>query len=57
MPLTRTKLKHGTMKLKTYEQVIWMIEFGTIHLLGPEGSLLMHPESALCRLLHFLQSD
>ena len=26
MSLNRTKLKYGTMKLKAYEKVIWMIE-------------------------------
>ena len=47
MPLNRTKLKYGTMMLKAYEKIIWMIELGAMHLLGPkEGSLLVHPESA-----------
>ena len=27
MSLNRTKLKYGTMKLKAYEKIIWMIEF------------------------------
>ena len=47
MPLNKTKLKYGTMKLKPYEKIIWMIELGAIYLLGPKGSLLVHPESAL----------
>ena len=47
MPLNRTKLKYGTMKIKAYEKIIWMIDFGAIYLLGPNGSLLVHPESAL----------
>ena len=45
--LNRTKLKYGTMKLKAYEKIIWMIELGAIHLLGPKGSLLVHPECAI----------
>ena len=45
--LNRAKLKYGTMKLKAYEKIIWMIEPGTIYLLGPKGSLLMHPECAI----------
>ena len=47
MPLNRTKLKYGTMKLKAYEKIIWMVEFGAIYLLGPKGSLSVHPESSL----------
>ena len=47
MPFNRTKLKYGAMKLKAYEKIIWMIELGGIYLLGPKGSLLVHPESAL----------
>ena len=38
----RTKLKYGTMKVKAYEKLIWMIELGAIYLLGPKGSLLVH---------------
>ena len=36
MPLNRTKLKYGTMMLKAYEKIIWMIELGAMHLLGPK---------------------
>ena len=43
--LNRTKLKYGAMKLKAHEKIIWMIELGSIYLLGPKGSLLVHPES------------
>ena len=45
MPLN--KLEYGTMKLKAYEKIIWMIKLGAIYLLGPKGSLLVNPESAL----------
>ena len=34
------------MKLKAYEKIIFMIEFGAIYLLGPKSSLLVHPECA-----------
>ena len=47
MPLNRTKLKYGTMKIKACEKIIWMIELGALHLLGPKGFLLVHPKSAL----------
>ena len=47
MPLNRTKLKYGTIKLKDYEKVIWVIEFGEIYLFGSKMSLLVHPKSAL----------
>ena len=47
LPLNRTKLKYGTVKIKAYEQIIWMIVLGAIDLLGPKSSLLVHPESAL----------
>ena len=47
MPLNRTKLKYGTINLKAYEKIIWMIELGAIYLLGLKGSLFLHPESAL----------
>ena len=33
MPLNRTRLKYGIMKLKAYEKVIWVIEIGAIYLL------------------------
>ena len=46
-PLNRTKLKYGTMKVKAYEKIAWMIEVGAIYLLGLKGSLLVYPESAL----------
>ena len=46
MSLNRTKLKYGTMKLMAYEKILWLIEVGAIYLLGLEGSLLVHPESA-----------
>ena len=35
------------MKLKTYENIIWMFQLGLIYLLGLKGSLLVLPESAL----------
>ena len=35
------------MKLKAYEKIMWMIEIGAIYLLRLNGSLLVHPESAL----------
>ena len=47
MSLNRTKLEYGTMKLKAYKKIIWMIKLGAIYLLGPKGSLLLHPEGAL----------
>ena len=40
MPSNRAKLKYGTMKLKAYEKIIWMIEPGA----GPKGFLLVSPE-------------
>ena len=46
VPLNRTKLKYGTMKLKTYEKFIWMIEPGAIYPLRVKGCFLVHPESA-----------
>ena len=33
------------MKIKAYEEIIWMIELGAIYFLGPKGSLLVHHES------------
>ena len=45
VPLNRTKLKYGTMKLKTYEKFIW-IEPGATYPLGVKGCFLVHPESA-----------
>ena len=47
MPSNRTKLKYGTIKLKVYGKIIWIIELGAIYLLGPKASLLVQPESAL----------
>ena len=47
IPLNRTKLKYGTMKLKAYGKIIWIIELGAIYLLGLKGSLLLRSESAL----------
>ena len=47
MPLNRTKLKYGAMKLQAYENIVWMVEFGAIYLLGIKGSFLVHPDSAL----------
>ena len=47
MPLNRTKLKYGTMKLKAFEKITWMIELGAIYLLGPKGSLSVQSESSL----------
>ena len=47
MPLNRTKLKYGTMKIKAYEKIIWMIELGAIYLLEPKGSFLVYTDSAL----------
>ena len=41
--LNRAKLKHGAMKLNAYEKIIWMIGLGSIYLLGPKASLLVHP--------------
>ena len=35
MPLNRTKPKYGSMKLKAYEKIVWMIEHGAMYLLGP----------------------
>ena len=59
MPLNRTKLEYGTVKLKAYEKIIWMIKLGAIYLLGLKGSLLVHPESApwVDLGLHFLWCD
>ena len=45
MSLNKTKLKYGTMKLKAYEKIIWMIQFGAIYLLGLAGSLLVNHSS------------
>ena len=47
IPFNRTKLKYGTMKIKTYEKIIWMIELGAIYLLRPKGSFSVHSESPL----------
>ena len=47
MPINRTKLKYGNVKIKAYEKIIGIIELGSIYLLEPKGSLLVHPESAL----------
>ena len=47
IPLKRTKLKYGTIKLKAYEKTIWRIELGAIYPLGPKNSLSVHPENAL----------
>ena len=47
MPLNRTKLKYGDMKLKAHEKIILMIGLHAIYLLGPKGYLLVDPESAL----------
>ena len=44
IPLKRTKLKYGTIKLNSYEKIIWMIELGAIR---PKGSLSVHPDSSL----------
>ena len=46
MPLNRTKLKYGTMKIKTYEKFISMIEPDAIYPLGVKGNFLVLPESA-----------
>ena len=55
IPLNRTKLKYGTMKLKAYEKTIWMIEL-CANFLRPKVSLSVHPEKALrvYLRLHFL---
>ena len=45
--LNRTKLKYGTLKLKAYAKIIWMIGLGAIYLLGSKASLLVHPECAI----------
>ena len=42
-----TNLKYGTIKLKAYEKSIWTIGLGAIYLLGPKGSVLVHPECAI----------
>ena len=31
MPLNRSKLKYGSMKLKAYEKITWMIKLGVIY--------------------------
>ena len=43
----QSTFNYGTMKLKAYEKIIWMSEFGVIYLLGLKSSLLVHPKSAL----------
>ena len=43
VPLNRTKLKYGTMKPKTYEKFIWMIESGAIYPTGVKGYFLSAP--------------
>ena len=43
MSLNRTKVKYGAMKLNAYEKIVWMIGLGSIYLLGPKASLLVHP--------------
>ena len=57
--LYKTKLKYRTMKLKTYEKYMWMVELGAIYHLALKGSFLMHPESALWvyHRLHFMWWD
>ena len=45
--LNRTKLKYGIIKLKANEKITWMVGLGAIYLLGPKGSLLVHPECAI----------
>ena len=59
MQLNRTNLKYGTMKLKRYEKIIWLIELGVRYLLGPNSSLLVHTEIALRTYLrlYFLWCD
>ena len=59
IPLNKTKLKYGAMKLKVYEKFIWMIELGATYLLGSKGSFSVHPESTLSVYLklHFLWCD
>ena len=59
MPLNRTKLRYGSMKVKAYEKSIWMIELSAIYILKIKGSFLVHPESALWVYLslHFLWWD
>ena len=47
MSLYKTKLKNGTIKLKAYEKIAWMIMLGAIYLLGRKGSLLVNLENAL----------
>ena len=45
--LNRTKLKYGIIKLKANEKITWLVGLGAIYLLGPKGSLLVHPECAI----------
>ena len=47
MPLNRTNLIYGTMKLKADAKFVWMIDLHAIYLLGPKSSLLVDPESVL----------
>ena len=54
MSLNRTKLKGEILKPKVHKKIIWMIELGATYchsthstVIGPKGSLLVHPESAL----------
>ena len=45
--IKRTKLKYGTMMLKAYKKLIWMIELGAVYIIGLKGSPIMHPKGAL----------
>ena len=47
VPLNRTKLKYGIMKLKAYKKIKWMIELGATYVLRPKCSLSVCPESGL----------
>ena len=53
MTLNRTKLKYGTIKLKAYGNIIWIIELDVIYLLGLKVFLLLLSESALSVYLRF----
>ena len=43
VPLKKTKVKHGTLKLKTLEKFIRMIEPGAIYPLGVKDYFLVRP--------------
>ena len=56
IPLDRTKLKYGTMKLKTYEIFIWITEPGAMYFRGVKFCFYEHTKSAHWVYHRFLAS-